>query len=445
MVVAPDGNSPLRADTEFGDAWDGSDRIDSFITDVLVRAVEGAHPRPRSARAVVGFSMGGYGAANLASRHPDVFGQLVVLAGYFHIDDPDHAFGSDPALLSANRPYDHVPALRSTRVLLADASGDVDPVITGELPRVAGVLAADGHPATTSVTAGLHDWAWANAQWPMVADFLDQGWPAVGGAIGVHYNQLGGAAGFLGVPLTHELTTPDGAGRYNHFAGGSIYWTPWLGAHEVHGAIRDRWAATGWEAGPLGYPTSDEYDVPGGRATDFTGGQVVWSPGTGAREVHGAIGAAYRGLGDPGVLGLPVTDELVTPDGAGRFNAFTGGSIYWTPWLGAHEVHGAIRGRWAATGWERGPLGYPVTHESAAPDGVGRFNAFTGGSVYWTPTLGAHEVHGAIRDRWAAMGWERGSLGYPTSEEYDVPGGRRSDFTGGSLSWDAASGAITRG
>jgi len=115
VVVAPDGNSPLRADTEFGDAWDGSDRIDTFISDVVVHAVEGSQLRDRSRRAVVGFSMGGYGAANLATRHPDVYGQLVSLAGYFHIDDPDALFGSDPAVLSANRPVNGVPALRGTR------------------------------------------------------------------------------------------------------------------------------------------------------------------------------------------------------------------------------------------------------------------------------------------------------------------------------------------
>ena len=55
-------------------------------------------------------------------------------------------------------------------------------------------------------------------------------------------------------------------------------------------------------------------------------------------------------------------------------------------------------------------LGYPVTDESGTPDHVGRFNHFEGGSIYWTPQTGAHEVHGAIRALWASLGWERSGL-----------------------------------
>jgi uncharacterized protein with LGFP repeats len=83
-------------------------------------------------------------------------------------------------------------------------------------------------------------------------------------------------------------------------------------------------------------------------------------------------------------------------------------------------------------------MGYPVTDETGTPDGIGRYNHFTGGagaSIYWTPATGAWSVHGGIRGRWAAQGWERGPLGYPVSDEYAVPGGRRSDFQRGSLVW----------
>ncbi len=221
---------------------------------------------------------------------------------------------------------------------------------------------------------------------------------SVRGAIRDRYNALGGPAGFLGFPVTDETTTPDGVGRYNHFANNaSIYWTPATGAQSVQGAIRGRWAALGWEAGPMGYP---------------------------------------------------VTDETPTPDGVGRYNHFTGGggaSIYWTPATGAQSVHGAIRARWAALGWEAGPMGFPTTDESPSADGVGRYNHFTGGngaSIYWSPATGAWSVHGAIRDRWASLGYETGSLGYPVSNEYAVPGGRRSDFQRGSITYRFSDGAL---
>lgn len=45
---------------------------------------------------------------------------------------------------------------------------------------------------------------------------------AVYGLIGAKYGCLGGENGFLGCPLTDELSTPNNLGRYNHFAGGSI-------------------------------------------------------------------------------------------------------------------------------------------------------------------------------------------------------------------------------
>src|SRR5215217_2041652 len=95
--------------------------------------------------------------------------------------------------------------------------------------------------------------------------------PEVIGDIRVKWLALGGPSSFLGQPLTDELGTPDGLGRFNHFQGGSIYWTPETGAHEVHGAIRDKWASMGFERSLLRYPTSDEQDAPGGRISHFEG------------------------------------------------------------------------------------------------------------------------------------------------------------------------------
>jgi thermolysin len=160
--------------------------------------------------------------------------------------------------------------------------------------------------------------------------------------------------------------------------------------------------------------------------------------------VYGAIRVKWDALGaEAGFLGMPTTDELSTACGGGRFNHFQGGSIYWTPATGAHEVHGAIRSKWASLGWECSFLGFPLTDETTTPDGIGRFNHFQGGSIYWTPATGAHEVHGAIRDRWASLGWERSRLGYPTSDELVWAGtGRVSRFQGGSIYWSPIFGTI---
>ncbi|MBW3641150.1 MAG: S8 family serine peptidase, partial [Actinobacteria bacterium] len=125
-------------------------------------------------------------------------------------------------------------------------------------------------------------------------------------------------------------------------------------------------------AGVLGEPTSVEYDVPGGRGQSFQAGDMLWSTSTGAREVHGPIVVRYRGIGGPGSsLGLPTTHDSPAGDGVGRFNHFQGGTIIWGPASGAHDVRGGIRARWAQLGWEKSGLGYPVTGDSRAGDGVG--------------------------------------------------------------------------
>jgi uncharacterized protein with LGFP repeats len=265
--------------------------------------------------------------------------------------------------------------------------------------------------------------------------------------IDVKYAQLGGANGFLHAPTTAESVPPDGTGRYRHYQGGSIYWSPATQAHEIHGDIRGKWSSLGWERSFLRYPTTDETRTPDGvgRYNHFQGGSIYWTPATGAHEVHGDIRAKWASLGwERGFLKYPLTDETTTPDGVGRYNHFQGGSVYWTPATGAHEVHGAIRDKWSSLGWERGFLKYPTTDETTTPDGVGRYNHFQGGSVYWTPATGAHEVHGAIRDRWASMGWERSFLGYPTSDELVTEDGvgRYSEFQHGSIYWSPSTGAL---
>src|SRR5664280_334435 len=164
----------------------------------------------------------------------------------------------------------------------------------------------------------------------------------------------------------------------------------------------------------------------------------------GSTLTAGPIADKYASLGGGNsVLGVPTGSQFATADG-GLGQHFASGSIYWSSATGAHEVHGAIRQLWQQLGWERGLLGYPLTDESAAGRDDGRFNQFQGGSIYWSSATGAHEVHGAIRDFWVASGRETGPLGLPTSNEYDVPGGRQSDFQNGSLTWLSATGTITK-
>jgi peptidoglycan/xylan/chitin deacetylase (PgdA/CDA1 family) len=210
-------------------------------------------------------------------------------------------------------------------------------------------------------------------------------------AIQRRYNELGGPAGFLGAPVTDELPTPDGYGAFTHYQRGSIYWSPTTGPHVVRGGIRDTWAALGWEQSVLAYPT---------------------------------------------------TDEVPTPTVYGAFNHFEHGSIYWSPATGAHEVRNAIHATWSSLGWERSALGFPTTNETLTTGAYGAYNHFEHGSIYWSPATGAHEVRGAIHAAWSALGYERSSLGFPTSDEYTFEGVQRSDFERGHITWTPATGAV---
>ena len=85
-------------------------------------------------------------------------------------------------------------------------------------------------------------------------------------------------------------------------------------------------------------------------------------------------------------------EELSTPDGIGRYNHFENGSIYWSPATGAFEIHGPIRTKWEELGWERSFLGYPLSGVLPTVDGAGRYARFQHGLISWTPQGGAKAV-----------------------------------------------------
>lgn len=149
-------------------------------------------------------------------------------------------------------------------------------------------------------------------------------------------------------------------------------------------------------------------------------------------SLGGFLGAAKQ----PGIEGLKEA-------GDGFYREYVNGRIYWSPSTNAHEVHGAILGKWAALGFNNSLLGFPLGDETPTSDGEGRFNLFQNGVIYWSPATGAHEVHGAILSRWASLGFEQSYLGYPVSDESDLIGtnGKFSDFQRGQIAWTPAAGA----
>ncbi|WP_370973406.1 PQQ-dependent sugar dehydrogenase [Amycolatopsis sp. cg9] len=255
----------------------------------------------------------------------------------------------------------------------------------------------------------------------------------------------------LGAPTGTEVT--DGGVHYRTYANGRLYWSAVGGTRFLTGPVLAKYLAFGGHA-KLGPPTTDTTSTPDGVAqynhfvNNGNVGSIYYTAATGAHALYGEIRKKWAALDYERGLGYPTTDEAGTPDGAGRYNHFVKGgnvgSIYYTNATGAHAIFGEIRKKWAALGYERG-LGYPTTDEGVTPDGIGRYNHFSlGHSIYYTVATGAHAVKGEIRKRWAALGWERSYLRYPTSDEYVVNGVYRSDFQGGYITFTLAGGAVDR-
>ena len=156
--------------------------------------------------------------------------------------------------------------------------------------------------------------------------------------------------------------------------------------------LETSYLALGGPSSLLGSPTSAEYPVVRAWARNFSGGRMYWSATTGSHEVHGLILDRYLRLGGPGTfLGLPTTDEKPSATRTGRYSVFSGGVVVWSPPTGAHEVHGAIQARWSALRAEGGRLGFPVTDEFT-PFAGARQNNFQHGSIRWMANTGTTSV-----------------------------------------------------
>ncbi|SFC53397.1 N-acetylmuramoyl-L-alanine amidase [Klenkia taihuensis] len=150
---------------------------------------------------------------------------------------------------------------------------------------------------------------------------------SVTGGLAQAYARAGGAEGPLGLPGTPARTTAArGGGWYQHFQGGSVYWSPMTGGHPLRGAVLSAWAASGYEYGALGFPTTDPVVLNGGGFTGFQGGAVYWSTGHGAHVLSGAFYDEWARRGyETGQLGYPTSDVYAVAGGS-RMD-FAGGHV----------------------------------------------------------------------------------------------------------------------
>ena len=299
------------------------------------------------------------------------------------------------------------------------------------------------------------------------------------------------------LPLKSE---PEIEERHADFDGGGIYSYPYYGTYVIHGKIYSEWERLGKDLDRLRILISDTSIANAAYKNYFSGAlgiyTISWSQAAGyiveslvddiLRNVHkqnaGVLGARsvnttvcsngwtklvcengavyYRLPGDDksgkgpfivygeiytkyvnigaeeGMLSFPKMSVNKTPDGLGKYVYFEGGSIYWSPQSGAHEIHGNILSKYGQLGWETGYLRYPLTDEQIAPDGVGRFNHFQGGAIYWRPGYGAKAVHVSVLEGWKRKGYEKGCFGYPLEDSFGGSVSAWQQFQGGYINYD---------
>ncbi|MGZ2391727.1 GH25 family lysozyme [Pseudarthrobacter sp. PvP022] len=257
--------------------------------------------------------------------------------------------------------------------------------------------------------------------------------------------------GVLGYPSSGEICGLKNNGCYQAYQNGAIHWSADTGARPTrNGAIRSVWASIGYETGVLGYPTGTETCglKDGGCVQSFENGQVHWTAATGANLTRGG---AIRSLwlstrSEEGVLGYPTGTETCGLKDGGCYQSFQNGQIHWTAKTGAQLTrNGAIRNVWAGTGYQDGGLGFPTGIETCGLKDGGCYQSFQGGQIHWSPATGAHPTRaGAISSYWAQSGWENGPLGYPTGTETCKLGGECYQlFQNGTLKWTPING-VTR-
>ncbi|MET9489265.1 alpha/beta hydrolase-fold protein [Nocardia sp. NPDC006630] len=451
---------------------------ETFLTKELPPLLE-SQWRATDVRAVSGLSMGGTAAMMLAARNPGWVRHAASYSGFLTLTtlgmpqmvnfamkdaggfDSNDMFGPPTSPeWKAHDPYELADKLKGIGLYVSSGSGTAgatDP--PGDIPGLTTNYAGMGLEVLSRLSSqnfvtklgklnipvqvsyrpsGTHTWPYWDFE-------MRQSWPNTAAALGVDNTpsgcKLGGAiAGaaqvntWLGDCLTPEY--PVTGGVTQDFRGGQVAYSPGTGAQAVGGAIAGTFAGLNGAAGGIGFPTAGDQGLPDGRGRfqPFQNGLIYWTPQTGAQMVRGAILDEWsKGGFERGPAGYPNGPETRTPNKDGVVQSFENGPIYFSAKTGAHQLQGLILGKYAQIGFENSPFGFPTAAEQPVRD-LGRFVSFEGGNIYWSPLSGAFGVRsGPIMDAWGAQGFENGGLGFPISDEAATPTGAQQTFQGGSI------------
>lgn len=180
IVVFPDGNAKTHPDSEWADSYDKKAMIETWITTKVIPVVESDRIRTNKERAIVGFSMGGYGAAIIGLHHPELFSQIATMAGYFIIDDLTNAFGPKKKILTQT-PLTYLKRANKFTWFLTEGKNDYTDLIRGQAVSWASKLKSIKAKYLLRTVNGGHDFIFVGNEISLIAKWLT--WPKLAPSI----------------------------------------------------------------------------------------------------------------------------------------------------------------------------------------------------------------------------------------------------------------------
>jgi enterochelin esterase-like enzyme len=179
-------------DAECANSYDRREWVDRYVVQTIVPYIDRTYRTIPSAeaRALLGFSQGGFCAAMLQMQHPDVFASAIAMSGYYQAGlqsgqtvEAGRVFGTSVAYRDANSP--DVLAARMgasvARTLFVELNANpAEPIYGPQYAGFAAALHAAGVPVALFPTPFGHAWSSVRDEVPQLLMTLAERWSAVG-------------------------------------------------------------------------------------------------------------------------------------------------------------------------------------------------------------------------------------------------------------------------
>ncbi len=474
---------PVGGSGSFYSDWEQPDngkyyRWETFLTEELP-PVLAQWRTEEDHRAIVGLSMGGTSAFNLAARHPDMFDSVGSFSGYLDTTSPGMPLVLGNTMKGAGfdatrmwGPYysknwrEHDPKLSVRKLkgkLLYVSSGtgfpgnnDKPDALPNEKEMVARMSSQTFANAAALSGVDVHT-VWrpdGTHSWPYWEYEIKQMWPLIAEKWGIPTEDTAADCVVegkfkeavdrdrrrdLGDCITNVYDGPRG-GKIQDFRDGRIFLAPGQDtAYAQWGRTGALYSSMGGPDSWLGYPLREEGRLENGAWVRYEGGRIHHTSTYGTFAVKSDVVSAWGRKDYEHGLGYPTSAETEVPGGGARQN-FENGVIFRSSDGTVASVEGEIGERYLnELGGPEGSLGYPTNDQRSDLADGGSFSRFDRGLIYNSPSTGVHLMYrGPLYEAWRSEGFEHPEgLGYPVTDEVMLSdGAREATFQRGTIRVD---------